>query len=109
MTQSNQDQAVREWMESLGFKPLYGIGRDGEELYAYSKVGLPIVEADQALFFYTICQKAERKFAAKELNRVYLGEEGGGASHVYTTDDAGNEVEIDERIIQLVPTQDKTK
>lgn len=52
MTQSNQDQAVNDWMVSLGFV------QDGPIFY---KDTLQVLDVNTALFFYTICQKAERE------------------------------------------------
>ena len=56
MTNQSQDQAAIEWAESLGFKPTDdGMGHIswyGHGFYLYRP---------QILFFYTICQKAERE------------------------------------------------
>lgn len=61
MTQSNQDQAVREWMISLGFVH----GEYGDYWLLTDSWPQLSVDGEQAHFFYTTCQKAEREAKAE--------------------------------------------
>lgn len=68
VSKSSQDQAVRAWMEALGFKWLpFKMWRP--------PINHPVernISPEEALFFYTVCQKAEQVARLDENNMAFL-------------------------------------